>query len=265
MADSGAPAVVGGIMSTDIATELKEQVCASIELAPSGLDRFLVETPFLLPGGDHVPVVLERSPEGWRLTDDGETFMQLSLLLPNFDRGNRRKFIEAVLASHQVENRQGTLVLAIPDERYADALTSFVQAVIEVIDVRRWTWEAVRETFRQDAQQFVTNIRPNSRVDFRDPERDPEGHYEVDILIPAPSKDVVVMLVSNDDQCREATIVLHQWEKWQRQFESVVLFRDEEDIARRPRAQLGDIAGKSFSSLAAARDRLPGWLDERTA
>lgn len=250
---------------SSIAETFKERMCASVELETSGLDRWIVETPFLLPGGDHVPVILEPSPRGWRLTDDGETFMQLALLLPNYNQGsNRRKIIEAALAAHRVENRDGTLVLDVTDERYADSLTSFIQAVLEVMDVRHWTHEVVRETFRQDAQQFVTALRPDVRFDYHDLDHDPEGHYEVDALVTA-AKDVVVMFVGNDDQCRDATIVLHQWEKWGRQFESAVLFRDEEQITRRPRAQLGDIAGKSFSSLSAARERFPKWLEERTA
>ena len=73
------------------------------------------------------------------------------------------------------------------------------------------------------------------------------------------------MFVGNNDQCRDATITLLQWERWNRPHDSIVLFRDEEEIARKPRAQLGDIAEKSFSSLSVARERLPRWLEEHAS
>ncbi len=242
----------------------KERVCEGVSLQPAGLERYYVETPFLLPGGDHLPVILEERPEGWRLTDDGETFMQLGLLQPSFDTGNRWKVIQSGLKAHRVENDAGVLTLPIPDDSYGEALSSFIQAILEVMDVRHWTREVVKETFHEDAGALVRSLAANAQFDYHDSVRDPAGLYKLDALLPG-RRDIAVLFVGNDDQCRDATITLYQWERWGRWLQSVVLFRDEEDIGRKPRAQLGDIAGKSFSSLAAAKERMPDWLEEMGA
>lgn len=247
-----------------IAREFKERVCEAVSLQPVALDRYYVETPFLLPGGDAVPVILEDRPGGWRLTDDGETFMQLALLQPNFDQGNRWKVIQSALKSHRVDAEAGVLSLSIPNALYAEALSSFIQAILEVMDVRHWTREVVRETFREDASALVASVAPRAQFDYQDTERDPGGLYKLDAFLPG-ERNIGVLFVGNDDQCKDATITLYQWERWNERLRSVVLFRDEEEIGRKPRAQLGDIAHKSFSSLGAARERLPAWFEEVSA
>jgi hypothetical protein len=131
------------------------------------------------------------------------------------------------------------------------------------MDVRHWTQQRVRDTFHQDAKKLVVELRPDARLRYSDLERDPEGRYPVDALVPG-TRDVGLLFVGNDDQCRDATIVLHMFERWGRELDSVVVFSNEEDIARKPLARLSDVAGKFFSSLSVARDRLPAWLAEHT-
>jgi len=47
-----------------------------------------------------------------------------------------------------VEDRNGELVLDVQDERYGDALYSFVQALLKITDISYLARERVRSTFR---------------------------------------------------------------------------------------------------------------------
>lgn len=241
---------------------LKEDFCRLIEVIPEDGRRSRVLVPFFLFGGEHTPIVLEHAHDDWWLTDDGETFMQLDLLVPNFDEGRRWDVIQDTLKRQGVTNDDGVLRMPVDASSPGESLARFTQALVEIMEVRHWTQERVRDTFREDAQRLVVDLRPDAQLRYHDPSRDPEGRYPLDALVPG-RRDVGLLFVANDDQCRDATISLHMFERWKRPLDSVVIFSDEEAIARKPMARLGDVAGKLFSSLSVARDRLPDWLAER--
>jgi hypothetical protein len=241
---------------------LKEDFCRLLEVIPEDGQRSRVQVPFFLVGGEHVPIVLEHARGGSWLTDDGETFMQLDLLVPNFDEGRRWDVIENTLKLQGLANEDGVLRMPVDVGSPGDSLARFIQALVEIMEVRHWTQDRVRDTFREDAQRLVVELRPDARLRYHDPAHDPEGRYPLDALVPG-RRDLGLLFVANDDQCRDATISLHMFERWKRPLDSVVIFSDEEAIARKPMARLGDVAGKLLSSLSAARDRLPEWLAER--
>ena len=53
--------------------------------------------------------------------------------------GTRQKIITNALSTFGVEDRHGELTLGVPDERYGDALYSFVQALLKITDINRKT------------------------------------------------------------------------------------------------------------------------------
>ena len=59
----------------------------------------------------------------------------------------------------------------------------------------------------------------------------------------------------NDDQTRDATITLHQFEKWEMPFNSLAIFSDQESINRKVLARFSDVCDKQFSSLTSNQDR----------
>jgi hypothetical protein len=72
-----------------------------------------------------------------------------------FEEGNRRKRIDEVLSSYQVENKDGELVLTIPPDHYGDALFTFVQAITRITDITFLDRETVKSTFREDFNKLV--------------------------------------------------------------------------------------------------------------
>jgi len=248
---------------SEIERAFKESVCDEVELAPEGIDRYLVHVPFTFADGDHYVVLLKRDDGQWTLSDEGHTFMHVSYEVPEFDRGTRRAIIDRVLGGLGIEDREGELRLRIPQGRYGDALFSYLQAITRITDVSFLARERVRTTFVEDFQELVQQAAADREVKFgyAHPTHDPEGRYPVDARVNGSvARQILAFAISNDDQCRDATITLYRWESWGERFHPVAVFRDQTEINRVVLARFSDVAERQFSSLETARERFRSYL-----
>ncbi|MCA1840754.1 MAG: DUF1828 domain-containing protein [Actinomycetota bacterium] len=262
-----------------IVREFKEKVDRKIELIPEGLNRFRVVTPFIFEDGDHLVVALKGSPNGngWELTDEGHTFMHLSYDIDEADlrRGTRQQIISNALEAFGVTDRQGELAMQVPDLAFGDALFSFVQALLRVTDVSFLSKERVVSTFMEDFQEFMRSQVPEERLgfDWRWADRDPEGNYVVDCRINGSARPLMVFALANDARVRDATITLHQFEKWsseesltalghETRLRSLGIFDNQEEISRKVLARFTDVCERQFSSLSGNKSRIASYLAE---
>ncbi len=173
--------------SATIERDFKERVSEKVTLRAEGLDRYRVLTPFMFSDGDHLSVILRREANRWLLSDEGHTFMRLCYDLDEKDlqRGNRQKLVSNALTAFDVEDRDGELVLPVPDERHGDALYSFVQAVLRIADVTYLTRERVRSTFVEDFQAFLiqSDLADWLTFGWHELTQTSEGMYPVDVRV----------------------------------------------------------------------------------
>ena len=126
----------------------REKVSAKVRLVAEGVDRYRVFTPFLFEDGDHFAIVLRKEGARWVFTDEAHTYMHLTYDIDEKDlhRGTRQKIIANSLSTFQIEDRDGELVLPVPENRYGDALYTFVQALLKISDVSYLSRQQVRSS-----------------------------------------------------------------------------------------------------------------------
>ena len=249
-----------------IERDFHEKVSAQIRIAAEGMERFRVFTPFMFDDGDHLDIVLRKEGTRWVFSDEAHTYMHLTYDIDEKDLhgGTRQKIISNTLSMFQIEDRDGELILDVPEDRYGDALYSFVQGLLKISDVSYLSRARVSSTFMDDFRAVMSSALPEERrsFDWSDPERDPQGMYTVDCRVNGMHRPLFVHALANDGRTRDATIALHQFERWEIQFRSLAIFEDQESINRKVLARFSDVCEKQFSSLTANQERITRFLSE---
>lgn len=252
-----------------IEREFKSKVSDQVRLEQEGVGRFRVFTPFTFEDGDHLVITLRQEDSQWVFSDEGHTYMHLTYDIDERDlqKGSRQKIITNVLSAFKVEDREGELRVAITDDQYGNALYSFIQALVKISDVSYLTREKVKSTFKEDFKALMSQLIPDDRriFDWHDTKHDSKHMYGVDCMVNGMDKPLFIYALLSDDNTRDATISIQQFESWELEFNVMGIFEDQEKIGRKVLARFTNVCGRQFSGLSENEDRIQRHLGELLA
>ena len=244
-----------------------DKVSAKIRLLPDGKERFRVLTPFQFDDGDQLVIILKKAGERWVISDEAHTYMHLTYDIDERDlhSGTRGDIISRALSMFDVEDRNGELILEMPEERYGDALYDFAQALLKITDVTYLSRERVQSTFMEDFRTLLHNKVDETRMTFEwyYPDRDPQGKYIVDCRINGMPQPLFVYALSNDSRVRDATIALHQFKDWELSFNALGIVKGEKGMNRKVLARFRDVCDQYFIGINESYEQIGQYLKNR--
>jgi hypothetical protein len=157
-----------------------------------------------------------------------------------------------------VENRDGEFIMPVSDERFGDALFSFVQALFKISGVSLLSRERVRSTFMEDCRRFLqSNVAENRLAfDWTEPAHDPKRLFPVDCRINGMDRPLLVYALQNESKVKDATICLLKFDSWGLDFQSLGIFQEQREINHNDLAIFTDVCEKTFSSLEENSERI---------
>ena len=84
--------------------------------------------------GDHLVVVLKNEGGRWMLSDEGHTGMHLTdhIEARDHQRGTRRTLVAKALERFRIEDRDGELLLDVPDGGLGETLYTFLHGLLTI-------------------------------------------------------------------------------------------------------------------------------------
>lgn len=117
-----------------IERDFRRAASDQVRVAPEGPHRYRVFTPFRFDDGDHLAIALRREDAGWVLSDEAHTGVRFG---DDLGEAAPRQEGRGAASPFRVEDRDGELTLRIPGERYGEALSAFVRALLDIAGAAR--------------------------------------------------------------------------------------------------------------------------------
>jgi hypothetical protein len=241
---------------------LCKQLCANVSIVERPDGVMMLDTPFSFPDGDHYPIYLtETGTGGIRVSDGGHTLMHLSYEndIDKFLEGTRSLLLEQIVAQERVghDPEKGIFYVDASMEHLADAVFRLGQAITRVYDLTYLNRYRVASTFYDDLQERIKTVIPEERIkrDYTVPGLPNAENYPVDFFIETKSKPpLFVYGVPSRDKARLATIFLQYLIQNKVDFDSLLVFDNQEEIPRKDLARLSNVGGEMIASLNAEED-----------
>ncbi len=238
---------------------LCKTLCGEVQIHKTRQGYLQILTPFTFTDGDTFQVYLQEMPGGGvRLTDFGHTLMHLSYEndLGKLREGTRGKLFDQVLATAGMREENGQLVFDAALERLGAGILQFGQGLTRIYDLTFLNRARVASTFYEDLKErlYALVVPEKIQQDFiLAGETDAES-YPIDYRVEGKRAPLFVFGVAGRDKARLVTIVLEHWLRAKVDFDSLLIFQDQQEIPRRDLARLSNVGGEMVASLDASED-----------
>ena len=169
-----------------------------------------VYVPFYFPDGDGLVVHVGSANRQLEVTDNAHTLLHLSYHT-DVDRlkdGTRASLFERIRSRHGSRIAMASSSPSPIRSASARPCFLFVQALLEISDLRNLDREIVRSTFREDVERLLTAEFPKIVRQYADPRHDPQAEYPIPYLLNGTSRPPTVFDVGTDDGALRAVAEL---------------------------------------------------------
>lgn len=240
---------------SEIAALMRRQITERLQIEEEDQERIAVYTPFMYQDGDHCSFVAVRDAARscWYLTDEGEVLTHASYSGVNLLANDRVSRFRETTKFYGVTERRGELILPVENEAFGDAVFSFTQACLDIVELTKLPAERkirVPDDFRSTLRRLITTTIPHGEVEERwyDERTDPERVYPVDLRIRGKSQPLYVYEVTTDRHCLTSAVSCLHHKLAQSDFIGIAIFDEEEAIRRIARIPLVEAVHEHFSS-----------------
>jgi hypothetical protein len=238
---------------------LCKALCGEVSLRKTKQGFLQIITPFTFADGDVFQVYVDEGSAGaLRLTDYGHTFMHLSYEndLEKFREGTRRKLLDQLLSESGVREDEGKLILDTTIEDLGRGILQYGQALTRLYDLTFLNRARVASTFHEDLKELLYDIVDGSQItpNFVPPDQPNAQDYPIDYRIDGKNGHLFLLGIASRDKALVATIVLEHWLRYNVEFDSLLVFQDQQEIPRKDLARLSNAGGEMVASLDAVED-----------
>jgi hypothetical protein len=240
-------------------TTVCDTLCESAEVHDRPDGTFVVTTPFSFPDGDRYMLYLKPLPAGgYRISDMGHTLMHISyeMDVDKLKEGNRGKLFSRVLAECGVQEDDGEVYMEVPRNQVGDGLFRLGQTVTRLHDITFLNRFRVESTFYEDLLERIAQVVPEGSVErgYVVPGIQDAENYEVDYFVPGKDRDLFIYGVSNKDKAQFTTIALQYFNQNEVDYDSILVFEDQQKIPSKVLARLSNAGGEQVASLDAREE-----------
>jgi hypothetical protein len=246
-----------------IQTATESALSERVELRPVSDHEAQILVPFYFSDGDGLVIHVRVVDGRWELTDKANTLLNLSYHsdASRLRTGTRSRLLEEIKLRHGVEEHDGELRLATSRDGVGRSVFSFVQALLEITDLRHFDRDNVRSTFHDDVAALLCEAFPAIVRNYIDPEHDKAGNYPIPYVLNGTSRPVAVFDIGSDPAAATAVVIARQHKAWHDGMVLVAVEEKQEALNRKRVAWLSDAFDKQFPSLSGSEDDLVAYLD----
>lgn len=237
------------------------QLCANVSVISRPNNKLMLKTPFHYPDGDNYPLYLnETATGGVRISDGGHTLMHLSYEndIDKFFEGTRSIIMTQVVTQDRVgfSEATGEFFVESTVDNMAEAVFRLGQAITRIYDLTFLNRSHVASTFYDDLKEQITSLVPEERVkrNYVVPGLPGGDNYPVDFCIETQHAPLFLYGVPNRDKARLTTIFLQYLIQHEIEFDSLLVFENQEEMPRADLARLSNVGGEMIASLNAEDD-----------
>lgn len=240
--------------TSELQRMLCEQWCTDAEVAQDE-GGIRLSLPLVEADGDYVTVWLRQELGGWKITDNGTTFMRLSYSMDVdlLNEGSRSKVVERVVGEQGVELHDGELSTVVTEGDLGPGLLRFGQAMLRLSDLKLWSWPRVSSTFYEDLARELARIVGPEKIsrDYAVPGVPDANNYRVDFAIKTDTLPLYVFGAPTVDRAKLSTIILLHLLQSNQRFHSIVVPADFEALPKADRSRLVNAANDVVSGIDA--------------